>query len=396
MGVRPTVFAAVSGGVDSSVALALLKRQGYAPVGCFMKNWSQALPGLSCNWTGDRADAVRVCAKLGVPFRTADLEDQYRQKVFSRFIREYQKGRTPNPDVACNSEIKFKAFLTWAKQHGADLIATGHYARLERKLPTTKSSFPNLKIANCKLKISADPEKDQTYFLYRLGQRELKQTLFPIGEYRKSEVRQLAQRLKLPTAAKPDSQGICFVGKVALREFLKNWIYEKHGDIVLLPPPGAPAGSRREQRRGRVIGRHPGAWYYTIGQRHGLGLRGGSKQALYVARKDVKNNVLYVAPRDHPALYKKALPLTQVHWVGTAPPLPLRCSSRIRYRQPLQRCTLSIPRRASGKNISSSLRTPRSPNDLEITFDKPQWAPAAGQSAVFYARGEILGGSLIA
>src|SRR5690349_17817635 len=256
------VYVGMSGGVDSSVTAALLKQQGYDVIGVYMKNWSEDLPGMVCPWKEDYQDAKRVAVQLDIPFKMYDFQTEYRQKVVDYMIAEYQAGRTPNPDIMCNQEVKFKVFLEAALADGADIIATGHYS-------ATKDG---------QLLMAADTAKDQTYFLYRVTQSALEKTLFPLGEMTKPEVRAKAEAFGLATAAKKDSQGICFVGKVGIKDFLQQYITAEPGDIV-------------DKVTGKVVGRHEGAIFYTFGQRHGLGVGGGLPY--YVVAKDMAKNIVY-------------------------------------------------------------------------------------------------------
>lgn len=343
----------MSGGVDSSVAALLLKNNGYDVTGVHMLCYGPPAGG-GCENNEDKQDAMRVAAVLDIPFLVWDFKKEYREAVFNYMVREYAAGRTPNPDVMCNKEIKFGIFLKRALGEGAEYVATGHYTRLDA--------------ASCKLYAAKDKNKDQSYFLWTLTQNQLKHCLFPIGDYLKSEVRDIAQEAGLPTAQKKDSQGLCFVGKVDFGEFIKNELPRKPGAIV------ASDGSK--------IGEHDGAHFYTIGQRRGLNL-GGQSQPVYVAQKDTAANVLTVAsgPAD-PILYRDELIYENANWIsGISPKFPAETSARIRYRQPLQACRVF----ESGR----------------VVFDKPQRAVAAGQSVVFYDRRDlpagrqVLGGAII-
>ncbi|MEO8785291.1 MAG: tRNA 2-thiouridine(34) synthase MnmA, partial [Candidatus Saccharimonadales bacterium] len=283
------VYVGMSGGVDSSVTAALLLQQGYQVTGVYMKNWTQDLPGFDCPWKEDYQDAKRVAVQLGIPFKTFDFQKQYRGKVVDYMIAEYQSGRTPNPDIMCNQEIKFKLFLEAALEDGADMIATGHYARIK----------------NGQLLTAANSEKDQTYFLYRVTEPALQKSLMPIGDFAtKAEVRAIAQKLGLATAGKKDSQGICFVGKVGIKDFLQQFVKAEPGEII--------------NQNSQVIGQHDGAIFYTIGQRHGLDVGGGFPY--YVVGKDMAQNQVFVTTDlADKRLWHKQLNLTDVHWINGHP-----------------------------------------------------------------------------
>ena len=354
----PRIMVALSGGVDSAVTLLLLARQGYEVSALFMKNWEEDDREGYCAAAEDLADAEKICARLGVELHTVNFSHEYWERVFTRFLDDYRGGRTPNPDVLCNREVKFQCFVERALDLGAEQVATGHYARIVRDSKRYR------------LLAGADADKDQSYFLHMLGQAQLARALFPVGNLHKREVRRLAREAGLATHDKKDSTGICFIGERPFREFLARYFAPEPGDIVSVD--------------GRPLGRHAGLVFHTVGQRQGLGIggaRGGSGEPWYVCAKDLERNVLVVAQgREHPALYARALGATDVHWIaGEAPALPLRCAARIRHRQPLEPCEV----RAAGDGV-------------EVRFDTPQWAVAPGQSVVFYAADECLGGAVIA
>lgn len=339
----------MSGGVDSSVTAALLKEQGYNVIGVYMKNWTKDLPGFECPWKEDFQDAKRVAVQLGIDFKVFDFETHYKQKVVDYMIAEYKAGRTPNPDIMCNQEIKFKLFLETALEDGADMVATGHYARVnDGKLLTAK-----------------DDNKDQTYFLYRVNEEALKKTLFPLGDYIKPEVRNLAKKFGLVTAAKKESMGICFVGKVGIKEFLSQYATTKPGKII--------------DQMGNTVGEHDSAIFYTIGQRHGLNVGGGLPY--YVVGKDMTKNEVYVTTdlNDH-RLWNKKLKLTDVHWINDMPK-DTSVLVRTRHRAPL------IQGMISGVDKSNK--------SLNITLDDEIRALTPGQSAVFYQGEHVLGGGII-
>ncbi|MDP3052597.1 MAG: tRNA 2-thiouridine(34) synthase MnmA [bacterium] len=374
------VFVAMSGGVDSSVAAALLKKQGYDVTGVFMKNWTQPVETYSKKkslcWIDERRDAIRVAAKLGIPLLTFNFEKEYRKWVVDYMFRGYKAGRTPNPDIQCNKLIKFPLFLKRARKMGADFIATGHYIKLKTK---------NLKLKTFYKPYQAkDKEKDQSYFLWTLNQEQLKYCLFPIGDYLKSEVRQMAEKLGLQNALKKGTSGICFIGEVKLKEFLKKKIKEKPGKIITT--------------EGKVVGRHPGIFYFTIGQRHGLEVSG--KKPYYVAAKDVKNNVLIVAEgENNPALYKKEIKLKDVNFINPdyfssliRANKRIGVLARVRYRQPLAKAELVI----SNKELVTRKNRKPLVASYCLLFAKPVKFVASGQSAVFYSKaGEMLGGGII-
>ncbi|MFA6603494.1 MAG: tRNA 2-thiouridine(34) synthase MnmA [Patescibacteria group bacterium] len=352
---RKTIVVGMSGGVDSSVAAALLVAAGHNVIGAFMKNWSDTKDPLTgaCAWRTERRDAEAVAAHLGIPFHTFDFEREYREAVVEYLFREYAAGRTPNPDVLCNKYVKFNFFLKEALKLGADLIATGHYARVRQRA------------GRVELLAGSDPNKDQSYFLHQLSQEQLERVVFPVGGILKPEVRRLAREFGLPTADKKDSQGICFVGKVDLKTFLGRRLPERPGVIITM--------------EGEVVGRHKGMAPFTIGQRHGLDLGGGDPY--FVVEKDpLRNTVVVARGAAHPALFAKLLLAGDEHWIsGRAPRLPLRCEARIRYRQPLQR--------AEVRRVESG--------GLLVRFAAPQRAVTPGQFVAFY-RGEIcLGGAVI-
>ncbi len=354
---RPRVMMALSGGVDSAVSLLLLKRQGYQVEALFMKNWDEDDGDGYCAAADDLADAERVCAQLDVALHTVNFSHEYWENVFTRFLDEYARGRTPNPDVLCNREVKFQAFVEHAMELGAERIATGHYARIAGG------------DGECRLLAGVDGDKDQSYFLCMLSQKQLGSALFPIGELRKTEVRRMAREADLETHDKKDSTGICFIGERPFREFLARY---------LTPRPGAI-----ENLHGVRVGSHEGLMYYTKGQRQGLrigGRAGGSGEPWYVVDKVLSRDTLIVAQgREHPALYSRGLIAGELHWIsGGAPALPLRCEAKVRYRQPPQACQVMAH-----------------DDGCVVRFDTPQWAAAPGQSVVFYAGDECLGGAVI-
>lgn len=348
------IFVALSGGVDSAVSAALLIEQGHTVEGVYMKYASENVRGFvdpsSCSWQDDLAAVESVGRHLGIPVRSINVEREYDQRVISLFLSEYANGRTPNPDVACNRDIKFGLFLDWATRHGADAIATGHYAR--RVMIDDRWS----------LAAGLDPNKDQSYFLYTLDHPILARTRFPIGEMEKTAVRAYAERIKLPNADRPDSQGVCFIGNLQVRDFLRARLPGQPGEVV--------------RSDGTVIGRHDGLSVFTVGQRHGLGIGGGTPY--FVIRKDVERNQLVVGPLDDPALYSAGLTANQ-----TCLHAPLdrvfRCQVRIRYRQPLVPATV-----IQGRDQA-----------LTISFDRPQRAIAPGQAVVLYDGDRVLGGATI-
>ncbi|HZR01688.1 MAG TPA: tRNA 2-thiouridine(34) synthase MnmA [Burkholderiales bacterium] len=352
---RKRVVIGMSGGVDSSVAAWLLKQQGYDVLGLFMKNWEDDDRDDYCTSREDLIDAVSVAELIGIDIEVVNFAAEYRDRVFSNFLDEYRAGRTPNPDVLCNAEIKFKAFLDHAVKLGAERIATGHYARIREE----DGQFLLLK--------AVDLSKDQSYFLYRLNQSQLSRSLFPLGGMLKRDVRALAREIGLPNAAKRDSTGICFIGERPFREFLMRYLLTEPGPM--------------ETGDGRVVGTHAGLMYYTIGQRQGLGI-GGPGQAWYVARKDVRRNALIVVQgHGHPELLSTRLLAQQISWTtGERPPLPVALAGKTRYRQQDARCVL--------ERVDAV--------ECEVSFEEPQWAVTPGQSVVLYQDDVCLGGGIIA
>jgi len=353
---KTRVVVGMSGGVDSSVTALLLKRQGYDVIGIFMKNWDDTDEFGRCTAEEDAEDVRRVCAQIDIPFYTVNFEKQYSEKVFQYFLDEYKKGRTPNPDVMCNREIKFGEFLQKALALGADYLATGHYARVERR----NGEYVLLR--------GADPKKDQTYFLNMLNQEQLSKAMFPIGHLTKAEVRKIAAEAGLATASKKDSTGICFIGERNFKEFLSQYLPAKPGEIRTYD--------------GELKGRHDGLMYYTLGQRQGLGIGGsGNGQPWFVAGKDLERNILYVVQGESdPRLYSSKLLATDLNWISPKlPESPLKCTAKFRYRQPDQGVTVHFL--GGGK--------------CEVVFDQPQKAVTPGQAVVFYDGETCLGGAII-
>ena len=391
------VIIGLSGGVDSSVAAYLLKEQGYEVIGLFMKNWHDDSVTISdeCPWLDDSNDAMLVAEKLGIPFQTVDLSVEYKERIVDYMFREYQMGRTPNPDVLCNREIKFDVFLKIAMGLGADYVATGHYCRkgiIEKNGETTYQ-----------LLAGKDPNKDQSYFLCQLSQEQLSKTLFPIGELLKPEVRVIASQQNLVTADKRDSQGLCFIGKVKLPDFLQQQLKPKEGDIVEVPSDHAPYdietpnfSSEEEKVKyfsekytyttndGKVVGKHQGAHYFTNGQRRGLAV-GGTVEPLFVIETDVDENVIYTGQgKEHPGLYRKGLFVTEeeIHWVRSDLAIQeneqMEVMARIRYRQSLEKAILF-----------------RTHKGLYVTFENAQSAITEGQFVAWYIQDELLGSGVI-
>lgn len=389
------VVIGLSGGVDSSVAAYLLKQQGHEVVGLFMINWHDTTGTLEgdCPWHDDRLFAELVARRLDIPFHTVDLSQEYRRRVVDYMFSEYERGRTPNPDVLCNREIKFDVFLKEALKLGADFVATGHYCRkAETTAPDGRTTY--------RLLAGSDPNKDQSYFLCQLSQEQLSRALFPVGHLLKPEVRRIAEEQQLATAKRKDSQGICFVGKVDLPLFLQQKLAARTGNVheiradwpkyAAAPTDGEdPAALARPYRYtvrdGKKIGTHNGAHFYTIGQRKGLGI-GGRKESLFVLATDVEQNVIYVGEGDsHPGLYRRALRIApeDLHWIAPsqrlAPGESRRFSVRIRYRQPLQGAELLL--RDEG---------------AYLIFDEPQRGVTPGQFAAWYDGEELVGSGVIA
>lgn len=391
------VVVGLSGGVDSSVAAYLLQQQGYEVIGLFMKNWHDDSVTISneCPWLEDSNDALLVAEKLGIPFQTVDLSEQYKEKIVDYMFAEYEKGRTPNPDVLCNREIKFDVFMKIALSLGADFVATGHYCRKGETEVDGKKVYQLLS--------GVDTNKDQSYFLCQLSQEQLKKSLFPIGELTKPEVRAVAAEMELVTADKKDSQGLCFIGKVRLPEFLQQklqpkdgLIYEIHSNQEIYTSEKPNHNSLEESlafeaaavnykpEMGKAVGKHQGAHYFTVGQRKGLNV-GGTPEALFVIATDVKTNAIYTGQgSSHPGLFKKALFVekSEIHWIRTDMALEngqtMDVMARIRYRQELQKATLH-----------------QFENGMYVAFDQPQSAITEGQFVAWYLNDELVGSGVI-
>ena len=397
-----TVYVGMSGGVDSSASALLLKEQGYHVVGIYMKNWSKDLPGMKCPWAEDLADAKRVAVKLGIDFEVWDFEEAYREKVVEYMLDEFKKGNTPNPDIMCNQEIKFKLFYEKAMRAGADFIATGHYARtslggscqlfsspISQKL--NGGPPPELSPAHVDLLRAVDENKDQTYFLYRISEYALSHTIFPIGEMMKPDVKKLAEKHGLHNAYKKESMGVCFVGEVGMKDFLKEYIDIEPGEI-------------REIESEKVLGYHEGAVFYTIGQRHGLYLNGekgtvNDGMPYYVVKKDVKNNIVYVSKNlNHESIWMKELELRDVFLRTNT--LGLRAFATTGANFEASPVTTGASEKASKRSVSVRLRhraplIPATFDGKTLYFEKEIKRPASGQSAVLYDGEICLGGGII-
>ncbi len=391
------VVVGLSGGVDSSVAAYLLQQQGYEVIGLFMKNWHDDSVTISneCPWLEDSNDALLVAEKLGIPFQTVDLSEEYQEKIVDYMFNEYEKGRTPNPDVLCNREIKFDVFMKIALSLGADYVATGHYCQKSEIEVNGETVY--------QLKAGADTNKDQSYFLCQLSQEQLAKSLFPIGELTKPEVREIAAQMDLITAEKKDSQGLCFIGKVRLPEFLQQKLQPKDGVIIQIDKNNPVYSFEQEAEltlensllsdarkipytpdMGKVVGKHQGAHYFTIGQRKGLNV-GGTTDPLFIIATNVETNTIYTGlTSQHPGLFKKALFIekNEVHWIredlALANGETMHVMARIRYRQPLQSATLH-----------------QFENGMYIAFDEPQSAITEGQFAAWYLGEELVGSGVI-
>ncbi len=388
---KKRVIVGLSGGVDSSVAAYLLTQQDYEVIGLFMKNWHDESVTLSneCPWLEDSNDAMLVAERLNIPYQTVDLSTEYKERIVDYMFDEYACGRTPNPDILCNREIKFDVFLKLALSLGADYVATGHYCQ--------KDTIVNSDgIIQHRLISGADTNKDQSYFLCQLDQDQLAKTLFPIGHLQKAKVREIARQLNLVTAEKKDSQGLCFIGKVSLPDFLQQQLQTKNGDIIEIPfdfyndkpAPKAMIGQSQKitynPSDGKTVGKHQGAHFFTIGQRKGLFV-GGTSEPLFVIDTDVDKNIVYVGQgKDHPGLFRKALKIIgdQIHWVRNDLKIPLGfkldVKARIRYRQPLQKATLISKKEAH-----------------YIIFEQDQSAITSGQFVAWYQDEELVGSGVI-
>jgi tRNA-uridine 2-sulfurtransferase len=363
------VVVGMSGGVDSSVTAALLKEQGYRVIGLFMKNWEEKDDSGACTTTQDFEDVARVCDRLEIPYYSVNFVKEYWDNVFVHFLNEYKQGHTPNPDILCNREIKFKVFFDKAMEMGADFLATGHYCQNQ------------ILNGENRLVKGVDPGKDQTYFLYTMKKEILSKVLFPVGGIHKTEVRKIAEKYDLATKAKKDSTGICFIGERDFRKFLAQYVPAKPGDFRTL--------------NGEKVGRHEGSVYYTLGQRRGLGL-GGEGDRWFVVAKDLQKNIVFVERgTEHPALFCDELTATEMSWVsGVTPQFPLRCRAKTRYRQPDQDCTIVAFEDGPGTQ-NAQLGQNNLSKTIRVIFDQPQRAVTPRQSVVFYDGDVCLGGAVI-
>lgn len=371
----------MSGGVDSSVAAALLVKDGFDVTGAYMVNYDDPSAQQSC-WKGDYQDALRVAAKLGIKLLRLDFQKEYKKHVLDYLYKEYEAGRTPNPDILCNKFVKFGSWLEKAKELGFDFIATGHYAKVGVTHPAVIPGHDQESIAQLPIKLlcAKDTNKDQTYFLHQLNQDQLKHVMFPIGDYTKDEVRKLAKKFDLPTADKEESMGICFIGEIPMKEFLQKKIKVKKGNIILSSHTQSnfsPLLKGGDERGGQIVGTHDGLAFYTIGQRLGI-----DSKPLFVIKKNLDNNELIVGAEDDPGMYASEAQISETNWIsGSAPELPLKCQVRLRHRQSLQDCHCEEVEGRRG--------------NLIIKFITPQRAVTPGQFAVFYSKGECLGGGVI-
>lgn len=375
--VKKVVFVGMSGGVDSSVSAAILKEAGYDVVGVFIRTWHPDF--IECNEEEEKRDAMRVCAHLDIPFLELDLEEVYKKGVADYMIAEYKAGRTPNPDVFCNSEVKFGAFMSWAIKKGADYVATGHYTQIAKSKNTSKKVLGCSPSAHpdyfCKhfpflLYKAVDPSKDQSYFLWKLSEKQLQKIIFPIGHLKKSQVRTLAKKFKLPVAQKPDSQGICFLGDIDLKEFLKHYIKSKKGKVC--------------NEKGEEVGTHDGVEFFTLGERHGFNItkKTPNDKPYYVVGKDLEKNILYVSKdkKNNESNNKKEIELIGTNWINSELDINKKLTAQIRYHGEFLPCTLARLNLSSGEAL--------------IVFDKPVLV-AGGQSIVIYDKDLVLGGGIV-
>ncbi|HXH30247.1 MAG TPA: tRNA 2-thiouridine(34) synthase MnmA [Bacteriovoracaceae bacterium] len=349
---QKTVVVGMSGGVDSSVAALLLKLQGYSVIGLFMKNWEEVNPDGSCPADVDYQDVIKVCEKLELPYYSVNFVKEYWDGVFQEFLSDYTKGHTPNPDILCNREIKFKVFFQRAKLLGADYLATGHYCQLRSEGAETK------------LIKGTDQNKDQTYFLYAVGKGVFKEVLFPIGHLPKPRVRELAARFDLATSLKKDSTGICFIGERNFKSFLSGYIQTSKGNFI--------------DMKGKVLGQHDGSCFYTLGQRKGMGIGGPGEAWFVVSKNHERNEVVLAQGQDHPALYADGLWAIELNWLVTPPVGTFKCKAKVRYRQPERACTVTVY-----------------DDRIQVVFDRPERAMTPRQSVVFYQGDICMGGGII-